>query len=481
MITEINTLLCLFRDCFSRGAAFSWFVIMMVGFMVRLDHHGVTSMVRWLHLDASHYHALLAFFRADSWKLSVILQKWQEIVLSQSPPVMIDDRLVMIGDGIKICKEAEKMPGVKKLFQESDNSNKPSFIYGHHFGVLGLLAGLLNKKIFCIPLGAELHEGAQALREMQNKPTPMVNGRVKISITTLMAALAVKHITGMGRETILVLDAYFAVGPVFLMLKAATNSAGQRIAHVITRAKSNVVAYKDPPPRTGRRGAPKKYGAKVHLRELFTKSRDQFEEATIDIYNKRKTIKLLTQDLIWKPIKEKIRFVLVIDGEDRFILMCSDLLLSPESIIKAYGYRFKIEVTFKVLKQVMGAFGYHFWTSVWPKIGKRTECDLSNCLDIYPQMLMKQTLNAIEGFVNFGCIATGILQLMSIKFHDTIWCRYRGWLRTISSSIPSEETVKLVVQQEFYHNFHCFKNTATYRIIMSKLRKSFVIKLPEAA
>jgi len=449
--------------------------------MVRLDHHGVTSMVRWLRLDASYYQALLAFFRADSWKLSVILQKWQEIVLSQSPPVMIDDRLVMIGDGIKIGKEAEKMPGVKKLFQESDNSNKSPFIYGHHFGVLGLLAGVLHKKIFCIPLSAELHEGAQALREMQNKPVPVVNGSEKISITTLMAALAVKHIIGMGRETILVLDAYFAVGPVFLLLKEATDSAGQRIAHVITRAKSNVVAYKDPPPKTRRRGAPKKYGPKVKLYELFANSRDQFKEVTIDIYNKRRTIQLLTQDLIWKPIKEKVRFVLVIDGEECFILMCSDLLLSPENIIMAYGYRFKIEVTFKVLKQVMGAFGYHFWTSVWPKIGKRTECDLSNCLDVYPRMLIGQTLNAIEGFVNFGCIATGILQLLSIRFHDTIWCRYRGWLRTFSSAIPSEETVKLVVQHEFYHNFHCFKNTATYRIIMSKIRRSFNVVLPEAA
>ncbi|MFH1672123.1 MAG: hypothetical protein ABIF87_01655, partial [Pseudomonadota bacterium] len=87
----------------------------------------------------------------------------------------------------------------------------------------------------------------------------------------------------------------------------------------------------------------------------------------------------------------------------------------------------------------------------------------------------------IEGFVNFGCIATGILQLMSLNFHQTIWEKYRGWLRTVSSSIPSEETVKSVFQEEFFHNFHIFRNSAIYRIIKSKSRKPNDMELPLAA
>jgi hypothetical protein len=102
-------------------------------------------------------------------------------------------------------------------------------------------------------------------------------------------------------------------------------------------------------------------------------------------------------------------------------------------------------------------------------------------VDAFSKMLIREALDAIEGFVNFGCIATGILQILSIKFHDTIWSQYHGWLRTINSAIPSEETVKLVVQQEFYFNFRSFKNSATYRIIMEKFRQCFKIELPEAA
>ncbi len=254
------------------------------------------------------------------------------------------------------------------------------------------------------------------------------------------------------------------------------------MVHIVTRAKNNVVGYEDPPPKTARRGAPRKYGTKLKLYELFEKQQNQFEKGTIELYGKCKSISFLCLDLTWKPIKDKIRFVLVRDATERFILMCSDVNLCPLDIIKAYSYRFKIEVNFKVLKHLMGVFFYHFWTSVWPRIGKRNESDLepiSNCLR--SRRLIEQTTDAIEGFVNFGCIATGILQIISLNFSQTIWQKYLGWLRTVTSSVPSEQTVKSVIQEEYFHNFRTFRNTAIYRIIMSKSRKSNDFELPKAA
>ena len=296
-----------------------------------------------------------------------------------------------------------------------------------------------------------------------------------------MAAMAVNLIRDLDSECIVILDAYFAVGPVFMVIKQAVRESGQRLAHIITRAKSNVVAYEEPPPRTGRPGAPKKYGAKLKLIELFEERANFFKKATIDIYGNYKTIHYLCLDLLWKPIKEKLRFVLVIDGSETFILMCSDLTLPPEDIITAYSYRFKIEVNFKVVKHVIGAFFCHFWTSVWPDIENKNQSDLSSCTNPREKKLITETMNAIEGFVNFGCIATGILQILSLNFHETIWNQYNGWLRTITSPFPSEETVKYVVQEEFFHNFNSFKYTAIYQIIMSKIKKTKDIKWPKAA
>ena len=336
------------------------------------------------------------------------------------------------------------------------------------------------KKIFCIPLRAELHEGVADIRALQGKAWPIVKDRPEVSIGTLMAAMAADIVTTVGRSLV-VLDAFFAVGPVFEILKQVVDANGQRLVHIVTRAKSNVVGYGNPPGRTGLRGRPKKYGVKYHLMSLFETRADQFEQADIALYGHIKSVRFLCLDLVWKPIGEKVRFVLVADGSERFILMCSDLTLSAVDIILAYSYRFKIEVSFKVLKHLMGAFFYRFWTSAWPRIGKRTMSDLSSINDTRRKRLIRQTTDAIEAFANLGCIATGILQIVALNFHQTIWRKYAGWLRTFTSIVPSEEIVKSVVQQEYYHNFRSFNDTAIYRIIMSKSKKLSADLLPLAA
>ena len=341
------------------------------------------------------------------------------------------------------------------------------------------LAGL--KKIFCVPLCAELHEGVANIRSLQNKAQPIVKGRSKVSIGSLMATMAAGLVTAMDQSCLIVLDAYFAVGPVFDILNQVVDAKGQRLAHIVTRAKSNVVGYDDPPKKTGLRGRPKIYGVKHHLMTLFETRADRFEHAAIELYGRCRTVTFLCMDLIWKPVGEKIRFVLVVDGSERFILMCSDLTLSAPDIIRAYSYRFKIEVSFKVLKHLIGAFFYRFWTGAWPRIGKRSESDLSAVKDPARKRLIAETTDAIEAFANFGCIATGILQIIALNFDQTIWRKYAGWLRTVTSTIPSEEIVKSVVQHEFYHNFRFFKRSAIYRIIMSKSKKDTNDLLPLAA
>ena len=261
------------------------------------------------------------------------------------------------------------------------------------------------------------------------------------------------------------------------MLKKIVDPHGNSLVHIVTRAKGNVVAYEDPPPKTGGPGRPRLYGTKLKLMHLFTHRTDQFVPTAIELYGEIKNMAVLCLDLTWKPIREKARFVLVTGEEEHFILICSDLTLSPQDIITAYSYRFKIEVNFKVMKHLIGAFFYHFWTRIWPHIGKRTQSDLSHLTDLTRNMI-KQTTNAIEAFVNFGCIATGILQILSLRFHQSIWTRYTGWLRTFSSTIPSEEVVRSLVQEDFFHNFRTFSNTAIYRIITSKRRKANDLDIP---
>ena len=59
-----------------------------------------------------------------------------------------------------------------------------------------------------------------------------------------MAAMAADLVAVIGKKCLLVLDAYFAVGPVFVILKQVADHSGQRLVHIVTRAKSNVVVIK---------------------------------------------------------------------------------------------------------------------------------------------------------------------------------------------------------------------------------------------
>lgn len=149
-----------FRGCFSREAAFNWFVIVIVGFCIRCDHEGLTSFIRWFALDPNYYYSLLHFFHASSWKLDSLLNEWTKWVITHYPVIEFNERPLLIGDGIKIAKEAKRMPAVKRLHQESNNNSKKEYINGHHFGFVGVLVGSL-KKAFCLSLGGEVHDGGK--------------------------------------------------------------------------------------------------------------------------------------------------------------------------------------------------------------------------------------------------------------------------------------------------------------------------------
>jgi hypothetical protein len=57
------------------------------------------------------------------------------------PLIIVDNRYLIAGAGIKISKEAGKMPAVKRLHQGSDNSGKTLYIYGRPFDPFDIPAG----------------------------------------------------------------------------------------------------------------------------------------------------------------------------------------------------------------------------------------------------------------------------------------------------------------------------------------------------
>ena len=82
MFRFIEQILDGFRPCFSRRAAFRWFVVVIVGLMLRSDRLGVTSIIRDLALDPSGYESLIHFFRSTAWDADAAGQLFHYAILA---------------------------------------------------------------------------------------------------------------------------------------------------------------------------------------------------------------------------------------------------------------------------------------------------------------------------------------------------------------------------------------------------------------
>ena len=446
MLNFIENFLCYFESCFSRKAAFRWFVTITIGLMLRSDQLGVTSIIRDLALSPGCYESMLHFFRASSWSLEAIRKRWFLAVREYAPLYKEEGLYVLVGDGVKQSKEGRRMPGVKKLFQESENSAKPEYIHGHMFGGLGILAGSARNWA-CIPLSIRLHDGLQAARGWKGASVSGASHVVQMVEDAYHAALAFG-------DSLLLLDRYFLTVPALEKLKSL-NSGGDVRMEIVTKAKKSCTAYEKPGPRKPGRGRPPKKGAVVHLKKLFISRKEQFQEAEIELYGKREVIRYYCIDLLWgQKLYQELRFVLVEMNGIQNILASTSLALDPLSVIRLYSCRFRIECTFRELKQQVGAFCYHFWSKHMPKLSyylkKGEPTPLERVEEEGSREKVLAAIRAIEMHMALSCIAMGILQSLSIDLigkTNTIEIRYQ---RTHSKGRVSEAIIMHYLRKHFF-------------------------------
>ncbi|MEC0144316.1 transposase [Paenibacillus alginolyticus] len=341
MLKYLNELLLPFRSCFSRQATFEWFVVLVVGFMLRSDHLGVTSVIRDLALNSRCYETLIHFFRSSAWSLESLRTTWIQVVHKTAPLLVVDNRVVLVGDGMKQTKEGRRMPGVKKLHQESENSSKGEYIFGHLFGAIGILAGT-PQKWFCLPLFMNLQDGVKTILGWRK-----VDGEKEQPshvVQMIEQGFAAAQIFG---NALLLLDRYFLTVPALERLNAFHHASTARM-HLVTKAKANVVAYEHPATKKPGRGRPPKKGKAIKLKDVFKTHAADFQAVTLTLYGKEETVQFLCLDLLWgQGLYQELRFVLVQRGGQCSIVVSTDLTLAATDIIRLYGYRFKIECTFE--------------------------------------------------------------------------------------------------------------------------------------
>ena len=418
---------CVFklRKACSRKATFYWMAIALIGFSTRPDKAGVTSLVRATFLKSKFYPSLLHFFNSSALKVHRLTACWISLVLKLFRPVLYLDHLVLLLDGVKVSKEGRKMPAVKKLHQASSNNSKAPFIFGHSFQALGLLVHSTMDSVVSIPLVARIHEGI-ILSSLHRQTLP----QKAHGLLSSLFSQSKQHI-------LVVADAYYATHKFIDPLLNDGN-------HLLTRVKHNVVAFEEAPRSNLRkRGRPKLYGEKVLLRDLWGK-KNLFEEATMSFYGDPPvTFRFCLIDLLWRPVRRKVRFVLVdhpIRG--RIILMTTMLSMDPLSAIRLYAARFKIEVSFKSAIHTVGAFAYRFWMKLWkPNKGRRGDQFLHKKSKRYREKALAK-IEAYHRFIQLAFIGQGLLLHLAINFRKIVWARFPTWMRTMkTNAAPSEWVV----------------------------------------
>lgn len=418
------------RSACKRRRTFMWMCVVLVGFVVRPDLLGVTSMIRATGLCQCYYDRLLDLFHSPALVIDALTTVWVSLVQLHFPLVRINGRIIVVGDGLNNPKSGKKMPGVKKLHQESDSNTKPEYILGHACQALAVLAGTAES-VFAVPLICRIHAG---IKETNRDRRTLLD-----KMATMLTALALRS------PYYFVADAYYAARKSIRPILTEGN-------HLVTRVRNNSVAYYPPEaPATGKRGRPRKYGRKVYLRSFLT-DEETMQEALSPVYGEDKTvIRYRMIDLMWKPAGQLVRFVVVIHPtRGSKILMSTDLSLEPVDVIRIYGLRFKIEVSFKQAIRTVGAFGYHFWMADMKRIDRRGRVQfLHRCTRDYREKVRRK-IDAYHRYIQLGLIAQGTLQYLACCHTKEVWKSFGSWIRTIRPDIlPSEMVTSIALRNTF--------------------------------
>lgn len=422
---RVEQILAALRPVFRRQATFEWFVLLLWGVLLASQPPAITSYLNAIGLSEGYYHQALHWFHSSAWKVSELCQCWGKWLAEHPCVRRLNGQLVYVGDGIKVGKEGNKMPGVKRLHQESADVSKAEWIRGHYFGALGLLLGA-GEALFAVPIEVQLQDGIQ-------------DEESQLTLVDKMSALCVQL---MPTGSYALLDAYFAAANLL-------SSFRQHHLHLISRVRRTTVGYAPFCPLLGKRGRgrPRKWGNSVKLSDLFTQV-ESFCLQPLQLYGQTVNVRYWSLQLHWDSPDTLVQFVLTqLPCGKQIILISSDLTLSAQAVIEAYGWRFKIEVCFRTLIHLLGGFCYRFWVKLMPSAPRWPQnLQLASSTKFFRQSVARK-VEAFERFVNLHAIALGILQILSLEQSNSIWQQFPRWFRTLPQhGYPTEQIVRLTLQ-----------------------------------
>lgn len=343
---SVDELLSLLSGAFSQPSYLT-FRAMVAGQVSQTGLRTVTGMLVGSRLSGSWHHARAhRFFSSAVWSVDELgLRLATQVAARFCDPgagivVAVDDTL--------LHRLGRKIHGTYWHHDATANAAQKTVAWGNNFVVVGIVVRLpFLERAVCLPVLFRLWQP-------RRKDTPKGNADPerpgKPELARVMIDLLAARLSGW---------------PIHEVGDAAYASAAWRglpgNVTMTSRLRCNAALYKPAPPRTGKRGAPRKWGARLpSLTKITLDPATKWTAATVQRYGKTETLNLHVIDCLWRPLgpETRIRVILVQDTTRpsgyQIALITTDLETLPAAIVERYADRWPIEVCFEEGKELFG-------------------------------------------------------------------------------------------------------------------------------
>ncbi len=358
--SEYTTILSSFTRLFSQRI-WQHAQLLLIGAILAPGQRTVAAILRILGLETEphfqRFHRVLNRARWSGLEVSDLLLAWLVKVFAPAGPLILG-----LDDTIERRRGAKIL--AKGIYRDPVRSSQSHFVKASGLRWLSLM--LLTpipwaKRVWALPF-------LTALAPSERYYETRVRRHKKLTDWARQLLFQVRRWLP-GRQLVVVADASFAVLELLWQMTQLDNPIC-----MITRFRLDAALYEPAPPRqAGQKGRPRKKGVRLPtLAKRLDDEKTGWQQASIpEWYGEGlRKVEIVSATAVWyhtgKP-PLPIRWVLIRDPKGRVkpqALLCTDLSVEPEQILKWFILRWRVEVTFHEVRTHLGVETQRQWSQL---------------------------------------------------------------------------------------------------------------------
>lgn len=333
---SLAQLLSLFRPCFT-APSFATFSALTLGFLAQVGRHTVTGCLQAAGLAGVWHHARAhRFFSQARWSPDALGLILLDLVVAKLVPA--GTPLLAAVDDTLLRRSGRKVFGCHWHYDAAAKTKRGQrSAWGNNWVVLGVVVRLpFLARPVCLPVLFRLWR-------------PKEKRRTKPWLARELVELVACRYP--GRRIEVVADAAYAAQALACLPENVTLTA---------RLRRDAALFAQAPPRTGKRGRPRKKGERLpSLTEIANDASTQWQTVTVSRYGQRAELRVHAVRCLWYGVfaGQQVTVVLVREGRGEgfdLALVSTELEASAAELVERYARRWAIEVAFHEAKQLAG-------------------------------------------------------------------------------------------------------------------------------